>query len=212
MSATKIKRYTPSSGDTITLENFDTSMTVIIAPTANIASLTIVWPTIQQNGQTINFLFTKNVTTITHSGAILNIGFATMAGPGVAAFQWDAVGNVFMCNGILLGNAVVPLSFTVSVAGGTGDAVFYATDSGLVGGNALFASIQNVQPSFDVADPLKAYTKPVVSNGNKTITTNCKIMQQNLVTVLGISVVGSTTLVSVANGIALTVLIHGVLA
>lgn len=110
------------------------------------------------------------------------------------------------------GSLMASLMFTASVAGGVGDVVFYATDDGLITGNALFASIQSVQPFFDVADPLKALSKPVVSNSNKTITTNCKLSQQNLVTILGISVIGSTTLTNVANGTALTFLVHGVLA
>lgn len=110
------------------------------------------------------------------------------------------------------GSLNATLLFTASIAGGAGDVVFYPTTTGLVGGTALFSSIVNVQPVFDIADPLKAFSKPVVSNANKTITTNCKISQQNLVTILGISVVGSTTLANAANATALTFLVTGVLA
>lgn len=104
------------------------------------------------------------------------------------------------------------LVFTGTISGGAGNIVFYATDNGLVGGNALFSSIVSIQPILDIADPLKAFSKPVVSNGTKTITTNCKISNQNLVTILGISVVGSTTLANAPDSTALTFLVTGVLA
>lgn len=126
-------------------------------------------------------------------------------------FVYDLGGTTYMSNGLTT-SITVSLPFTGTVAGGAGNCVIYATDSGLVGGNALFSSIQSVVPAFDVADPLKAFSKAVVSNANKTVTINCKSSQQNLVTILGISVIGSTTLINAADSTALTFLIHGVLA
>lgn len=109
------------------------------------------------------------------------------------------------------GSLNATLMFIGTIAGGAGNVVFYTTDDGLIGGNALFSSVASIIPMFDVADPLKAFSKAVVSNGTKTITTNCKLTQQNLVTILGISVIGSTTLANAPDGVTLTFLVTGVL-
>lgn len=211
MLAPKIKRYTPASGDTITMDDFDQTMTIIISPTTDIATLSFVWPANPQNGQLVNFLSTKNIASTSHSGGILNSALISMRSGGSAAYEYDSTGLTWMGNGINNLQSVVSLPFSASVAGGAGNTVFYPTDTGLVGGTALFSSIQSVEPIFDVGDPLKAFSKPVVSNANKTITIPCKISTQNLVTILGVSVIGSTTLSNAADGTALTILVHGVL-
>ena len=96
------------------------------------------------------------------------------------------------------------------VAGGAGDVVFYATDDGLVGGDALFSSIVGVIPILDVADPLVSISKPVVSNGTKTITTNIKTSQTT--SVLGISVLSADAPANAPNGTSVSFLITGILA
>lgn len=191
------------------MPNTSGDMILVLAPSTDLASLSLVWPATPYDGQVIRILSTKNIALLTHSGGSLNRSVASLPATGDVTFVYDSGGSTYMCSGVTL-STVVSLSFTGTIAGGAGDCVVYATDSGLVGGTPIFASIRNVQPSFDVADPLKAYAKPVVSG--VTVTTNCKISQQNLVTILGISVVGSTTLANAANGTALTLLIHGVLA
>lgn len=102
--------------------------------------------------------------------------------------------------------------FTATVAGGAGDAVFYATDTGLVGGTALFSSILAINARFDSGNPNLGNDKPVVSNGNKTVTIACKQQTFSGVTVLGINVLGSNTVGVAPNGTALTITVTGILA
>lgn len=110
-----------------------------------------------------------------------------------------------------LTNMKQTMLFNVQISGGAGNVVFYPTDDGTPTGVALFSSIDYVQPLIDVPDPLKAFGRPVVSNGRRTVTINVKQSQQNLVSILGISVIGSTTLANAPDGTALTVLIAGTL-
>lgn len=212
MTNIKIRRYIPTTGSTVTLEDFDDEMIVIVAPAGNLAALTFAWPPNPQNSQKITFLFTKNIAAITHSGATLNSPLSSMVAGGSAQYIYDLGGVAYMSNGIQSAGSIVSLPFTASVAGGAGDCIFYPTDSGLVGGVALFSSIQTVQPLFDVADPNFAYAKPVVSNANKTVTTNCKKQTFNVVTLLSTNILGSATLGVAPNGTALSFLVHGVLA
>lgn len=208
----KSKTYIPNSGDTIVFEQFDYHMVVIIVPTTDLASLTIQWPTPTINGQMLTIVCGKNIASVSHTNGTLNRSMSTFLASGNATFVWDATNSVWMSNGMTVSTTVeVPFDGKL-IAGGAGNVVFYATDTGLVGGNAIFSSISKVIPTFDVADPLKAVSKPVVSNGNKTITTNCKISQQNLVTILGISVIGSTTLANAPDGTSLSFMVFGTLA
>lgn len=205
---TSITRFTPTTGQTITIPNTLGDQIIIIAPATDIAALTIAWSSTPYAGQCIRILSTKNITALTHSGGTLNRSVNSFQSCCDANFIWDATGSTWMCDGMTISPAV-SLPFTGTVT--NGDCIFYPTDSGLVGGNALFSSIQYITSIFDVADPLKAFSKPVVSNSNKTVTVNCKISVQNLVTILGISVIGSTTLTSAPNGTALSFLIYGTL-
>lgn len=202
-------RFTPSNGDTVTIPDSPSDITnIIIAPATDIATLTIAFPSTPFDGQQIRILTTKNITALTWSGGVTNRSMNSAIAAGDAKFVYDATASTYMSDG-MRSSSDVALAFTASVAGGAGNAVFYATSNGLVGGTALFSSITQVQPMFDVADPLKAFSKPVVSNGNKTITTNCKISNQNIVTILTINVIGSTTLINAPDGTALTFMVHG---
>lgn len=206
---TTITRFVPTTGGTIAIPNTIGDQVIIIAPANDLATLTISWPSTSYDGQAIRILSTKNVAAISHSGGTLNRSInSTMAG-GDMNFVYDLGGATYMCDGATL-SSIVSLPFTGTVT--TGNCVIFITDSGLVGGNALFVSIQNIQPSFDVANPNDAFSKPVVSNSNKTLTTNCQRQTFTGVTVVGINVLGSVGLGNTPNGTALSFLVHGILA
>lgn len=127
-----------------------------------------------------------------------NVAPATASNHAMSKGQFDSAG-LMACR-----------VYTATVA--SGSAVFYPTNTGAIDGAAVFSVIHMITPIYDVADPLKAFSKPVVSNENKTITVPCRMSQQNAVVVLGITVIGSTTLVNAPNGTTLTILVHGLLA
>lgn len=206
-----VTRFTPASGDTIAIPNDVGDQYIIIAPTADIATLTITWPSTPYNGQNVFLLSTKNITTIGHTGATLNRPYASAIASGNAAFTWDAAGSAFMCTGITQ-SGIVSLPFTVSTAGGAGNAVFYPTSDSTSTGTALFSSFQDINVKVQVADPNIAIALPVVSNSNKTITINIQKQTFNVISLLATNLLGSATLGNAPNGVALTVLIHGVLA
>lgn len=206
----KITRFIPTTGQTITIPDCLSDQIIIIAPATDLAALTIAWPATPYNGQCIRIVCTKNITVVTHTNGTLNRSVGSIIATGDMNFIYDLAATTYMCDGLTV-SPVISLAFTATVAGGAGNCVFYATADGTSTGIALFSNIQSIQPSFDVADPLKAFSKPVISNSNKTITTLCQISQQNLVTILGISVIGSTSLVAAPNATALTFLVHGTL-
>lgn len=206
-----ITRVTPSSGDTVTIPDGVGDVTLVVAPAADLATMTLAWPSAPFNGQVIRILFTKAITALSHSGGSLNRSIPAVPISGDMTFVYDAGGSTYMCSGVTL-SPIVSLAFTASTAGGAGNAVFYATDSGLVGGTALFSSIQDVTTKFDVAEPNIAAAKAVVSNGNKTVTINCQKQAFNGITLLSTNILGSVTVGNAPNSVALTVLIHGILA
>lgn len=206
-----IYRFIPLSGDTLVVPSSTGDVVIIIAPATDLAVLTISWPTVPVNGQHVRILSTKNITSVLHSGGTLNRSVSSLQTASDMNFIYDGVSGVYMSDGLTL-STVVTLPFNGSIAGGSGDVVFYATDNGLVGGNAIFSSIQYVQPVFDSGDPNLAFSKPVVSNSNKTITVNCKKQTFNIIVLLSTNVLGSATLGSAPNGTSLTFLIHGQLA
>lgn len=207
----QIHRFVPSSGDTVTIPNCPSDMVVIIAPPADIASLTIQWPSTPYNGQVIRILSTKNIASVTSSGATLNRSVPSFMATGDATYIYDSAGSTYMCGG-MSATSTASLAFSATVAGGSGNAVFYPTSNGLSGGTPLFASIQVVQPLINVPDPYKAFGLPSVSPDMKTVTTNVKINSASLVQILGINVISGFTLNNAPDGTALSFLVHGLLA
>lgn len=210
--ACTILRVTPTSGQTVTIPtNALGDVVVIVAPATDLATLTLAWPPSPLDGQNFRILFTKTITALYHTGGSLNRSAPTAPATGDMSYMYDSSGATFMCTSMTQ-STTVALPFTASTAGGAGNAVFYATDSGLVGGNALFSSIQYIQPMFTVANPNDAFSLPVVSNANKTITTNCQRQTFTGVTILGINAVGTNIVGNAPNGVALSFLVRGVLA
>lgn len=212
MNAPKIKRYTPASGDTVTMENFDGRMIVIIAPADEIAALTLVWPTVPQNGDVVEIYFTKKIGSISHSGATLGQPCASAPANTAMSFMYDLGGLTFMFNGIMATSPIVSLPFAASVAGGAGNAVFYPTSDLTSGGTALFASIDFINAKFDDGDPNFGSAKPVVSNSNKTVTIACKKQTFTGISLLSTNILGSVAVAAAPNATALSVLVTGKLA
>lgn len=208
--------FTPLTGGTVTIPNTKGDQVIIINPATDIASLTIAWPT-AYDGQIIRIVSTRNISSISHTGGSLNRSINTMMAGGNMNYIYDATNSTFMCDGEVTSNITCRAYNGKLTAGGAGNVVFYATDSGLVGGNATFASIIAVIPMFDVANPNDSWNKSVITNSNKTITTNCKRNTFNGITLsLGIlgtyNVIENVSLNNVPDGVALSFLVFGVLA
>lgn len=201
----------PTTGQTITLPDTLGDQVIIIAPATDLALLTIAWPITPYNGQNIRIVCTKNITSLLHTGGSLNRSISSCQSGADMNFIYDLARTTYMCDGVTL-SQVVSLPYTASTAGGAGNAVFYPTNDGTSTGTALFASIQDITSKFDVADPNAAAAKAVISNSNKTITINCQKQTFNVITLLSTNILGSASLGVAPNGVALTVLIHGVLA
>jgi hypothetical protein len=206
-----INAFVPVSGGTVTIPDKVGDQIVVIKPAADLATLTIAWPSNPYDGQVIRILCTKNISDLLHTGGTLNRSVPYIPATGDMTFVYDASSSTFMSSGITL-STVVSLPFTVSTTGGSGNAAFYPTNTGLVDGTALFSSIQDVTAKPDIADPNIGLAKAVVSNGNKTITINVQKQTFNIVTVLATNVLGSLTLGAAPNGVSLTVYVHGILA
>lgn len=89
MEIHKVKRYEIHNGDTVSLENFDDEMFVILAPVEPITSLTIAWPELHENGNVVTFLSTEFISGIIHSGAQLNTEFTEMISDSGYQFVYD---------------------------------------------------------------------------------------------------------------------------
>lgn len=209
MSVTKIKRYTPASGDTITMENFDERMIIIIAPATEITVLNIVWNSSPNNGDKVEIYATQKIDKINHSGATLNENVTIMPACSSVRFMYDASVSTYMIDGMYTGVGDVSLPFTATVAGGAGNAVCYLTDSGLVGGSQIFSSVEVVMASFDIADPNYDNQKPVISNSNKTCTIYCVKQTFTGITLLSTPILGSVAIAAAPDGTVLSLLVTG---
>lgn len=210
--APKIKRYTPATGATIQMEDSDGDMVVILAPAAAIAALTLNWPATPFNGQKITVVTTQDITLITHSGATLNQNVTTLKATGSFTFVYDSGGPSYMSAGVQNMSNMVTLTFSATVAGGAGNAVCYATDSGLIGGVGLFAYVDDAWGRYLIANPDYAVQDPVVTNSNKTVTTYVATRTVPILTVLGLNVSGVATLTAAVNGTVIKVSVRGRLA
>lgn len=96
-----------------------------------------------------------------------------------------------------------------------GNVVFYLTDTGTAGGNAVFANVitESVMLTAVSTTLPVSYGTPVVSGDKKTLT--IPVYQpgtsQSVVTILGINVLSGTSLVPVAaaNGIPVRMVVQG---
>lgn len=116
---------------------------------------------------------------------------------GTGALQTIQSPPQYWMNGVLQAN-IKHIMFTGTLTSGT--VVFYMTNGGLVGGTGLCtASPQNV--TIFVNDPSNIYgSSYAVINSNKTLTVT--VNQRNFagITVVGIPVLGSTSIGSAPNG------------
>lgn len=95
----------------------------------------------------------------------------------------------------------------VTINGGTG--TIYLTDNGLIGGNALFPN-EILYVNIYGNDPNNTFgLGHAISNSNKTLTLTVNSRSFATVTVLGISVLGSTTLTAAPNGTVVGVHVIG---
>lgn len=114
--------------------------------------------------------------------------------------------------GDTLSTEQVGTPYPATTAGGVGNAVFYATDTGLSTGNALYAQIDFVIAFPTIANPNIACGKWTQSTDLKTITIPCMTQIFTGITVVGINVLGSVAVGTTANGVAITALVQGKLA
>lgn len=106
MTITQQARFTPASGDTITIPNVDGDVQVILAPTVAIASLILNWPSMPYPGQTVTVVSTQNIASITHTGNTLNANINGLKSTGGFSFMWDPTAATYMCSEFNAPNAV----------------------------------------------------------------------------------------------------------
>lgn len=84
-----------------------------------------------------------------------------------------------------------------TVAGGAGAAIFYLTDNGLAGGNAICTNVYDDTISFEINNSANSYRWSwTISGDKKTLTAT--VNQSTAVTLLGIQVLGG--LAAATNG------------
>lgn len=98
-------------------------------------------------------------------------------------------------------------SYSITTTGGT--KVIYLTDSGLIGGNPLFSSIDYIHIDHVNNDPNfgKSYTLVGV-----TLTITAVKQAFTGITLLSTNILGSVAINAAVNGTALTVLVQGIAA
>lgn len=209
--APAIQRVTPNSGDTIVINNVDQNLILIVAPAADLASLTFQWPVTPFNGREVKILSTANIASINHTGNALNVPFSFMKATGSIVFTWDVAGPIYMCNGINATTAYSLIQYNVNV-GASGNIIFNPTVDGTTGTAALFSEIDYVTCFPVIASPLTACSKWVTSNGLKTVTINSQTIVFTGVVVLTLTVLGSYAPQNTTTGTAMCILVQGKLA
>lgn len=88
----------------------------------------------------------------------------------------------------------------------SGSATMYLTDTGLVGGNAIFTNVISVTivPNSTSSFPATSYSLSGV-----TLTVNATQQNFNVISLLSTSLIGSMTVGNVPNGTAFTVTVIG---
>ncbi len=205
MSQPVVQKITPASGDTVQMKNSDNNLLVMINPATDLASLTLNWPTAPHGGQLAVVSSSKVISSLLHTGGTLNSSITSMAAIDAFVYIYDDVTLVWSLVASSKSKKVF-LPYTATISGGT--AVIYLTDNGLVGGNALFSSVDYVHLDFISNDPNfgKSYT---LSGDLKTLTVTAVKQVFSGVTVLGINVLGAVTVSAAVNGTQLSVLVQG---
>lgn len=98
------------------------------------------------------------------------------------------------------------ITLSGAVAGGAGNVVFYLTDNGLVGGNALFTNVDYVNPLVNDSTINYSYGW-TISGDKKTLTVNTKAALGINVALLSLTLLGVPS--NVANGIVVTCVVVG---
>lgn len=206
-----VQTIVPTTGQTITLPDSDAGNLLILANTATIAALTINAPPNPVNGQLMTILFAGAVTTLTMAGGTLKYNPGSANANSYVRYIYDFVNGVWMDAGHDVTNQIATVAALYrgkpfSVTTTSGSVVIYLTDTGLVGGNPLFSSIDYVHLDFVSNDP--NFGKSYVLSG-VTLTITAVKQSFSGVTVVGINVLGSVAIAAAANGTALTVLVQG---
>ena len=86
------QRFTPTTGQTVTVLPTDCETSVLIEPAGTLATLTIAFPAGSTDGVIINVMSSQILTVVTHttaSGSILG-NLITLGALGKARYAWNA--------------------------------------------------------------------------------------------------------------------------
>lgn len=204
------QRVVPTNGSTVTINGYQGTATVILAPATDLTSLNIVWPSSPVDGFTVYILSTANISGISNSGNALNTPFTSMKSSGVIAFTYDAAGGAFMVI-VPSNNNLSTMSFTTTVTS-SGNGFVYPTSDGTVNGTPLFSTISSAFAFPTLANPAISCGRPTISPDRKTVTIPSQTLSFTGVTVLSVNVLGSVAPINTANGVSLNLILSGVLA
>lgn len=84
------QRAVPTTGQTVTVNNADGDVFLIIEPAGLLANLTIATPSTPHDGQIISIMCTQIVTTLTLSVGTIIGGLATFAANGFMTLVYNA--------------------------------------------------------------------------------------------------------------------------
>lgn len=91
----EITRFTPATGDTITIPDSQAEVIAIVAPAGTIATLTIAMGT-AYNGRRIIIVSTQIITAITVTGGTLINSLTTLALGGKVSYIYDSVSASYL--------------------------------------------------------------------------------------------------------------------
>ncbi len=204
-------RFTPASGDTITIPDITNDMDIYIIPSADIAALTLNWPTNPRMNQRIQIITSKSIGVLSHTGGTLARDIKMLGARCCFEANHDTVAGVWMVNdspsplkvyraGVLQTNVIAYIHSVTTV---TGIATFQMTDDGTSGGVALFDTIFNPD-GIIVTINNKDYAHPsainAISGNKKTLTVDVSRLVINL---------GLLSISAAPTGVTVAVVVYG---
>lgn len=90
----KVLTFVPTAGQTVTIQNADGDILVILSPAGLLATLTFAFPSAPYDGQRIHVFCTQTITALTMTAASTVVNTLTgVLGNGCGTFAYSAANN-----------------------------------------------------------------------------------------------------------------------
>lgn len=197
LNQSRVQKVTPTTGQTVTVNDSLGNILLLIQPISGLASLVIALPSTPVEGQLLLIFASQNVTTLSFTGGSMDRVANYINQNQVLTYAWDSVNLVWMLYQDVNSSVKTPLTYDITLT--SGSFIKYLTTDGTSTGAPLFTTFKS---AFVVTndDGFNDSAKVVMSNSNKTATITAKRLTFTGVTVVGIAVLGSTSMVAVPNG------------